>query len=734
MTSPTCRYRQARVSSKFCWIAWIWLGSWLGSTASLPTAALAVDDEWEVNFIRSMGEQDRGHTDAIMNVRLLSGEEQALSCGKDGTVCLWDLASGKIVRRFTDDRFNIVYCIALLPDQRCFLAAGKGPGVVLWNLDTGQKLKEFDQTATIYSLSVFADQQSFICGDANGRISLHELTQTEPVKTWRVGSEDMTALIALPDQKGFITGTENGKVERWVMDQDKPVQEYDGLSNWTCCLQLSEDSQQLFGSDYSGNVVLWKTETAKQVWRQEKLSAKIPWGRFLEKQLLVVDINNAFFLIDRETGKFTSQPMVTGVAAGFDLDTSQSTFWSGGTQSILGWQVKTGKRIFPSDEAMPFVNGVQSLIVNNDRVYLLTKNGKNTSPVVIAWDLNTGQTLASLDIESSIPNSLAKNKPLTLIPLDCGLVVGTDSRLAVFDYETHALSFVKDMRSRLLRKSPNKNSLVFQDRDPSKLHEINLITNQTRLLLNLPDGNSVSDARFLDNHHMAITLDKYPQETELWSIDPAEMISKSAGDALSTIYAFSPDRLLTKGKSSELLVFASRQLKSSLLKPETLDQLLQDLDADDYAVREAATLELANGGEAVIKALENQRSITMESRIRRAKIARLVKDDSFPDLNRPLKNPTGISQSPQAIAIDPGGQLFVVSVNAGWKSELLICSIEDQSWSVVSQTPLRSRASQLASIPGKPGWFVVAFVDGTIDVIQIAQPRSTEKATATMPK
>ena len=734
MTSSIGSSQQVRASSEF-WqglgILWV---CWLGVIFNLPVATHAQEEIWEVNFIRSMGERDRTHTNVIMNVSLLSEGKQALSCGKGGTVCLWDLASGKIVRRFTDDRFKIVYCLALLQDQRCFLAAGKGPSIVLWDIDSGQKLKEFEQTSTAYCLSILPDQKTFICGDANGKISLFTLDQKDPVKTWREASADITACIALPDQKRFITGGEDGKVKLWEMDKDKPVKEYQGLSSWTCCLQLSEDSKQLFASDYSGNVLLWETETAKKIWQRTKLSQKIPWGRFLEKQLIVFDTNNQFFLMDRKTGKSTPHPMVTGDAAGFDLDTRNLTFWSGGTQSVLGWKVETGERIFPADEAMPFVKGVQSLAVHRDRAYLLTKNRKNASALVVTWDLNSGEQLASTEIAAAIPSSYKKDTPLMLAPLDCGLAVGSDSEIAVFDYETHALKFAKKQRSTLLRKSLNKNSLVFRDKDPSKLYEINLVTDQTRLLLALPAESTLDDAQFLDNHHLAITLDQFPQKTELWSIDPAEMISQSVDDIISTIYACSPSRLLAKGESSTLLVFATPQQQHAALDPESLNRLLQNLDADDYEVREAATLALARGGKEVIKVLENRQTTTLESRMRKAKIARLVKDDAFPNLNRPLTCTTPLSQVPQAIAIDPEGQIFVISVNAGSKSELLICSIEDKSWRVVTQVPLRSRTSKVTSLAEKPGQFAVAFVDGTIDVVQVISPRSADNTTAVGPR
>ena len=68
--------------------------------------AQGVNDENEKPFVAevvdSFGEPDRAQTRPINNVLLLNNEQQALTCGEDGIVCLWDIPQQKIVRRFVD--------------------------------------------------------------------------------------------------------------------------------------------------------------------------------------------------------------------------------------------------------------------------------------------------------------------------------------------------------------------------------------------------------------------------------------------------------------------------------------------------------------------------------------------------------------------------------------------------------------------------------------------------------
>src|SRR5204863_163015 len=62
---------------------------------------------------------------------------------RDGSVRLWDAATGKVVRTLKTPH-QIVYSVAFAPDGRTLAAAGMGGTVTLWDPATGDPVRQLD--------------------------------------------------------------------------------------------------------------------------------------------------------------------------------------------------------------------------------------------------------------------------------------------------------------------------------------------------------------------------------------------------------------------------------------------------------------------------------------------------------------------------------------------------------------------------------------------------------------
>ena len=96
-----------------------------------------------------------GHEQSVDGLALAPDGRRALSGGQDGTVRLWDVETGREIRKFAGPE-QAVRCVALAPDGRRALAGGDDGVVRLWDVETGAALAQFEGHAGIVRAVAFS--------------------------------------------------------------------------------------------------------------------------------------------------------------------------------------------------------------------------------------------------------------------------------------------------------------------------------------------------------------------------------------------------------------------------------------------------------------------------------------------------------------------------------------------------------------------------------------------------
>ena len=168
----------------------------------------------KISLVRTIGPTDKSHTDRIKNVRLV-GDNQAISCAADGTVCLWNLESQELIRRFVDEKAKTIYCITLTADKRFVIAGGDGKRIVRWDLESGELVRSYPCDSSVYSIDMCPDGETFVTGDASGTATRWKLDDEKSSSQYQIDGDDITALKCLGDGSGFATGNSDGEVRVW---------------------------------------------------------------------------------------------------------------------------------------------------------------------------------------------------------------------------------------------------------------------------------------------------------------------------------------------------------------------------------------------------------------------------------------------------------------------------------------------------------------------------------------
>src|ERR1019366_8458080 len=105
----------------------------------------------------------------VMAIAALPDGMRALSGSEDETLRLWDLASGRELRRF--DAVGFVWSLAILPDGKRALSGGRG-GIQLWDLETGRELRRIEgHSGTVTTIALLPDGKRFLAADTDGSAS-----------------------------------------------------------------------------------------------------------------------------------------------------------------------------------------------------------------------------------------------------------------------------------------------------------------------------------------------------------------------------------------------------------------------------------------------------------------------------------------------------------------------------------------------------------------------------------
>jgi WD40 repeat protein len=149
---------------------------------------------WEVATGREV-RRFSGHDGYVHGVAFSPDGRQALASSHDGTVRLWNVQTGKEIR-VLKGHTNFVNRVAFSPDGRRALSGGEDETVRLWDLESGQELRRFPGFCGV---AFSPDGRRALCGEPSGRIGLWDVETGAGVRRWLGhGGRKVTGVVFLP--------------------------------------------------------------------------------------------------------------------------------------------------------------------------------------------------------------------------------------------------------------------------------------------------------------------------------------------------------------------------------------------------------------------------------------------------------------------------------------------------------------------------------------------------------
>ncbi len=301
-----------------------------------------------------------GHT-APVRALALSPNSQVLASGSDdGTIKLWNPATGVLLRTLAGDS-GTIKSIIFAPDGQTLISRSSN-NIKFWNSQTGQEIREVTEKSGVNAILLTPNGQTLISASGDRKIKFSNL---KTGKISQILQAETTALAISPDGKTLFSGGENGgRIRSWSINTGKQLRSFFAPANKEfspkkasapITLVVSHDGQMLLSGGYddsfqSGPLIQTDGQGFK-AWQIKtgKLVHNFSVGTNVDA--LVISPDNRTFIAGGLARQITLRDLTTGkpvmqlvghaggiYALVFSRD--GKTLYSGsGDKSVKAWQI-----------------------------------------------------------------------------------------------------------------------------------------------------------------------------------------------------------------------------------------------------------------------------------------------------------------------------------------------------------------------------------------------------------
>ncbi len=353
---------------------------------------------WRVRLpLRDIGERPElvvqtGHSTCIQSVAFSRDGRRALTGSWDKTAILWDVESGRMLRRFLGHTYP-VWAVDISPDGRHVLTGSKDTTAIIWDAETGQAVRVLrGHKGWVVSARFSPDGGRVLTGSGDKTAVLWDSETGRKLLELRGHTEGVHSVAFSPDGRRIMTGSDDTTAVIWDAETSQRQRELPGHADSVMSVAFSPDGRRVLTGHGDGTAIIWDAETGRRLLElrghARPISAAFsPDGR----RVLTGSWDQTAIIWDAETGQERLKlrghsNAIHSVAFSPDGHRALTGSWD---NTAIVWDTATGNRF----RTFRGGDSVLNVAVSPDGRRALTGYHDKTA---IVWDIESGRKLSQM--------------------------------------------------------------------------------------------------------------------------------------------------------------------------------------------------------------------------------------------------------------------------------------------------------------------------------------------------